>query len=94
VTGHGEVKVLDFGLAKLTRPPLAVDPFGYEAGLGSPQATATGQPLGTRPCLPSRLAAKILTRSTPFSLGAVTAKWQRAETRSSAERRPSSLMPS
>ncbi|HEX5071053.1 MAG TPA: protein kinase [Vicinamibacterales bacterium] len=74
VTARGQIKVLDFGLAKLA-PGLTADPYSDTTRVAehSPQATAAGQTLGTLAYMsPEQARGEDLdARSDLFSFGAL-----------------------
>jgi TolB-like protein/Flp pilus assembly protein TadD len=73
VTDRGQVKVLDFGLAKLTERSDAADPFAATTMAPAVQATETGQALGTLSSMsPEQARGEDLDcRSDLFSFGVV-----------------------
>src|SRR3984957_1801049 len=73
LTPRGQLKVLDFGLAKLTRPEMQMSTIGATQDSPSPNLTSPGATVGTIAYMsPEQARGEDLdTRSDLFSLGAV-----------------------
>jgi serine/threonine protein kinase len=73
LTPRGQVKVLDFGLAKLTRPDLEMSTIGATQDSPSPHLTSPGATVGTISYMSPEQARgeELDTRSDLFSLGTV-----------------------
>src|SRR5215470_13065943 len=73
VTPRGQVKVLDFGLAKLTRPEMQMETLGATQDSPLPHLTSPGATVGTISCMsPEQARGEELDRRTDlFSLGTV-----------------------
>jgi serine/threonine protein kinase/TolB-like protein/Tfp pilus assembly protein PilF len=73
VTARGQVKILDFGLAKLTQREPSSDQFAQTTMAPSPAATETGQTMGTLTCMsPEQARGDDLDQRTDlFSFGVV-----------------------
>ncbi len=73
LTPRGQVKVLDFGLAKLTRPDLEMSTIGATADSPSPNLTSPGATVGTISYMSPEQARgeELDTRTDLFSLGTV-----------------------
>ncbi len=73
LTPRGQVKVLDFGLAKLTRPDLEMTTIGATQDSPSPNLTSPGATVGTISYMSPEQARgeELDTRSDLFSLGTV-----------------------
>jgi eukaryotic-like serine/threonine-protein kinase len=73
LTARGQVKVLDFGLAKLTRPDLEMSTIGATQDSPSPNLTSPGATVGTISYMSPEQARgeELDTRTDLFSLGTV-----------------------
>jgi serine/threonine protein kinase/Tol biopolymer transport system component len=73
LTARGQVKVLDFGLAKLSRPELQMETIGATQDSPSPNLTSPGATVGTIAYMSPEQARgeELDTRSDLFSLGTV-----------------------
>ncbi len=73
MTARGQVKVLDFGLAKLTRPDLEMNTIGATQDSPSPHLTSPGATVGTIAYMSPEQARgeELDTRTDLFSLGTV-----------------------
>ena len=73
LTQRGQVKVLDFGLAKLTRPDLQMNTIGATQDSPTPHLTSPGATVGTISYMSPEQARgeELDTRSDLFSLGTV-----------------------
>src|SRR5438309_3087854 len=73
LTPRGQVKVLDFGLAKLTRPDLQMTTIGATQDSPNPHLTSPGSTMGTIAYMSPEQARgeELDTRSDLFSLGTV-----------------------
>src|ERR1035441_1551289 len=73
LTPRGQVKVLDFGLAKLTRPDLGMSTIGATQDSPSPHLTSPGATVGTISYMSPEQARgeELDTRTDLFSLGTV-----------------------
>ncbi len=73
LTARGQVKVLDFGLAKLSRPEMQMETIGATQDSPSPNLTSPGATVGTIAYMSPEQARgeELDTRSDLFSLGTV-----------------------